>query len=566
MKRLYISVMLCVAAMCAWAQVPMPEWTKQLVNLNPEVIDSIQRFAIDPELLADYDLTPADMQTRTYIVYYHQPVKHSNPTGQQFSLRATITVFNDADVTTAVNHLYCGGYALQKDWLKMPDAMFVTGKNESDMEIAHRYHANFISLEYRYFQYSAPERCYENLDDLRSEEAAEDFHNLLTALKKVMKGKWVMSGVSKGGAAALLQHAFHPEDADIFVPYSAPFFDTNCDTVMQTYWQTHGWNKEYRDMIMDICRQFTQREATIYPLFYKMLKDDSKTDDYVYGRYLATAAHFGYQEHTYSDTAELRKNIDFNGNIMYLYDVHQYNDTVYAIMAINGQFKLNGFGNWIEWLRSNPGAGSPSRPVRSAHSVGQLPFGVTEAEWWGNETIGKAEQAYEYQSKTELGYYDLRFDLIVGAESALAWNAAYKKYVGTLRDFDNPYYASCTFNRSLYDLATSTTKNATKPIIFLYGEDDSWTGAAMKDRFVNGTNVQKFILPAQNHGVHFTSNTDPAKCKQITDILDGVLGAPQTALTTITQPDVRVRKVLRDGMLLIERDGQLYTMEGRKAE
>ena len=97
MKRLYISVMLCVAAMCAWAQVPMPEWTKQLVNLNPEVIDSIQRFAIDPELLADYDLTPADMQTRTYIVYYHQPVKHSNPTGQQFSLRATITVFNDAE-------------------------------------------------------------------------------------------------------------------------------------------------------------------------------------------------------------------------------------------------------------------------------------------------------------------------------------------------------------------------------------------------------------------------------------------------------------------------------------
>lgn len=37
---------------------------------------------------------------------------------------------------------------------------------------------------------------------------------------------------------------------------------------------------------------------------------------------------------------------------------------------------------------------------------------------------------------------------LVGAESAPAWNAAYKKYVGTLRDSDNPYYASCTFNRS----------------------------------------------------------------------------------------------------------------------
>ena len=32
------------------------------------------------------------------------------------------------------------------------------------------------------------------------------------------------------------------------------------------------------------------------------------------------------------------------------------------------------------------------------------------------------------------------------------------------------------------------------------------------------------------------------------------------------QPDVRVRKVLRDGVLLIEHDGQTYTMDGRKAE
>ena len=32
------------------------------------------------------------------------------------------------------------------------------------------------------------------------------------------------------------------------------------------------------------------------------------------------------------------------------------------------------------------------------------------------------------------------------------------------------------------------------------------------------------------------------------------------------QPDVRGRKVLRDGMLLIERAGQTYTMDGRKAE
>jgi len=36
-------------------------------------------------------------------------------------------------------------------------------------------------------------------------------------LKKVLKGKWVMSGVSKGGITTLLQHAFYPEDMDVFV-------------------------------------------------------------------------------------------------------------------------------------------------------------------------------------------------------------------------------------------------------------------------------------------------------------------------------------------------------------
>ena len=52
----------------------------------------------------------------------------------------------------------------------------------------------------------------------------EDFHNLFGALKKVLKGKWVMSGVSKGGITTLLQHTFYPNDMDIYVPYSAPFF------------------------------------------------------------------------------------------------------------------------------------------------------------------------------------------------------------------------------------------------------------------------------------------------------------------------------------------------------
>lgn len=86
---------LCLAGMSVKAQDPMPQWTQDLVNMNPDVIDSIQRIAIDYEEAQKWDLTPADIRSRTYVIYYHQPRKHSAPQGEQFPLRAIMTVYND---------------------------------------------------------------------------------------------------------------------------------------------------------------------------------------------------------------------------------------------------------------------------------------------------------------------------------------------------------------------------------------------------------------------------------------------------------------------------------------
>jgi uncharacterized repeat protein (TIGR02543 family) len=87
---------------------------------------------------------------------------------------------------------------------------------------------------------------------LTAEEAAADFHNLFDGLKKVLKGKWVMSGVSKGGITTLIQHAFYPNDMDIFVPYSAPFFDTDRDKEMTRYWYHTGWDKSFTNVQSDL--------------------------------------------------------------------------------------------------------------------------------------------------------------------------------------------------------------------------------------------------------------------------------------------------------------------------
>lgn len=550
------------------AQASLPQWAKDLVSLNPGVIDSVVLMPVYEEDLQKAKMTMDDIFTTSYMIYYHQPRKHSEPDGEQFALRATMTVYDNIDPLKAVNQVFIGGYALPKWWIKEPDICFAQGTTVG-AEITERYLGNYIFPEYRYFQYSAPEKCYEKLEDLRSEEAAEDFHNLFEALKKVLKGKWAISGGSKGGEAALLQHAFHPEDADAFVPYVAPFFNTTCDTTMQHYWLTTGWNKEYRDMLMGILRTFTARMENIYPLYQKLCLHYKFPESKIYSYYLSNAAHFGFAEHVNSDTAGLREALNFNSSMMYQYNVKDYNDSVYAILLIDNSFRMTYFGERLAVLRGVQNNYAPSldpMPRMMRHQ----PRGVTEAEWWGNESIGKKEQGYEYQSKVELGYYDLRFDDIVGAEAAPGWNKAYKQYVGNLRDYYNPYYKDFPFDGSLYEKAVTTTKNATKPIIFIYGEDDPWTGAAMKDEYINGTNVRKFILPGQNHSAGFASDTDKAKCNAIRAMLDDVFGPPQGIESVSAESAVgnsgQGIKIMQDGQLFILLNGKRYSTLGQPIE
>jgi hypothetical protein len=116
------------------------------------------------------------------------------------------------------------------------------------------------------------------------------------------------------------------------------------------------------------------------------------------------------------------------------------------------------------------------------------------------------------------------------------------------------------------------TKNATKPIILLYGNNDPWSEAAVKDEYMS-TSVKKYVLPNQNHLVYFQSNTDVTKCNEIRTILDGILGSPQgieevrdNSQFTIHNSQLESTKVLRDGQIYIMRGGKMYTLQGQEVK
>ena len=547
---LLFMAVLSTAAGHLFAQETLPQWAQDVWDQNTNLIDSVLY----------YDADPAGPDTRTYVFYYHQPLNHAQPGSEQFPLRALITVFKDTDPTKAVNHVYASGYDI--DNLYRPDSAFLTDKGDCETEIAWRYRANHIQLEHRYFRFSAPAECWTRLDDLRAEEAAADFHNLFEALKKVLKGKYVMSGVSKGGTTTLLQHRFYPEDMDIYMPYSAPFFDTDRDLEMQKYFYTTGWNKEYLDMFMNMRVEAINNNEHIYPIYAKMhggAPTQGKADT-LFCYYLYDVANFGYYEHTYSDTSTIRWTLGYNDSIMRAKGVSPYCDTVYAYMLEKQRFSLSDFSEWLDTLRKYP---DPKQaPARTLRHIAARPFGITEKEWWTDTVRG---QAYEYQCRHELGYYDYRFDQIIEDPAALkTFNDFWVQHAGTVRDLCAPFFSTVTFDPTLYNETMAATQNATRPIVFIYGQDDSWTGAAVKDRFVNGTNVRKFILPAQNHMVTFSSNTDKTQCDAIRSILDSVLGSPQGIDQAMMNEQSSVTsKVIKDGQVFIIRGDKMYTVTGQ---
>ncbi len=90
-------------------------------------------------------------------------------------------------------------------------------------EISKVFKGNQIIVEYRMYGKSRPEPL--PWKYLTNDNAIEDYHNLVTKLKTLYKGKWISSGISKGGETTLIYKSKYPNDIDVAVPYVAPMIN-----------------------------------------------------------------------------------------------------------------------------------------------------------------------------------------------------------------------------------------------------------------------------------------------------------------------------------------------------
>ena len=140
-----------------------------------------------------------------YVVYFSQPLDHRRPEKGSFGQRVIVAHAGFDRPTVIVTEGYGAAYALRPGYRE---------------ELSRLFNANMIFVEHRYFLESTPQP--RDWKYLTAENSAEDLHAVTTAFKTLYPGKWISTGISKGGQTSLLYRAFFPDDVDVSVPYVAP--------------------------------------------------------------------------------------------------------------------------------------------------------------------------------------------------------------------------------------------------------------------------------------------------------------------------------------------------------
>lgn len=172
-----------------------------------------------------------------------------------------------------------GGYELKDEILKEPNSYnSLMDVDSATGEISCNYQGHILRPEHRFFGTSVPEDPMENIEYCNAKEAAADFHALAEAVKKVFKGKWAITGVSKGGMCAAIQHAYYPDDADCFVPYVSPIMKSASDMRIQERSMTEPWTPEMREQTRHIISKMV-KSPVVFEFYEKISWLDPKQVD-----------------------------------------------------------------------------------------------------------------------------------------------------------------------------------------------------------------------------------------------------------------------------------------------
>lgn len=368
-----------------------------------------------------------------YVTYFTQPLDHRHPEKGSFRQRVIVSHVGFDRPTVIVTEGYGAAYALRSQYRE---------------ELSKLLNANMIFVEYRYFLESTPEP--KDWQYLTAENSADDLHAITTAFKNIYPGKWIATGISKGGQTTLLYRTFYPDDVDISVPYVAPLCYGVEDGRHEPFLHKVS-TPENRKIIEDFQLEALKRKATLLPRFEKYCTE---------------------------------KNYSFRAPIEEIYD--------YSVLEYS--FAL--------WQWGTPISSIPATTASDDEIFSHL-LAISEPGYF---TADSPNASFFVQAARELGYYGYDVQPFKQYFSIQSSEGYLHRLMLPEELKDMP------FDKTLSKKITKFLKKQDPKMIFIYGQNDPWTAAGVT-WLKNKKNIHVFIQPNGSHLARISTLPEAEKAK-----------------------------------------------------
>ena len=368
-----------------------------------------------------------------YVTYFTQPLDHRHPEKGSFRQRVIVSHVGFDRPTVIVTEGYGAAYALRPQYRE---------------ELSKLLNANMIFVEYRYFLESTPEP--KDWQYLTAENSADDLHAITTAFKNIYPGKWIATGISKGGQTTLLYRTFYPNDVDISVPYVAPLCYGVEDGRHEPFLHKVS-TPENRKIIEDFQLEALKRKATLLPRFEKYCTE---------------------------------KNYSFRAPIEEIYD--------YSVLEYS--FAL--------WQWGTPISSIPATTASDDEVFSHL-LAISEPGYF---TADSPNASFFVQAARELGYYGYDVQPFKQYLSIQSSEGYLHRLMLPEELKDMP------FDKTLSKKITKFLKKQDPKMIFIYGQNDPWTAAGVT-WLKNKKNIHVFIQPNGSHLARINTLPEAEKAK-----------------------------------------------------
>lgn len=368
-----------------------------------------------------------------YVTYFTQPLDHRHPEKGSFRQRVIVSHAGFDRPTVIVTEGYSAAYALRSQYRE---------------ELSKLLNANMIFVEYRYFLESTPEP--KDWQYLTAENSADDLHAITTAFKNIYPGKWIATGISKGGQTTLLYRTFYPDDVDISVPYVAPLCHGVEDGRHEPFLHKVS-TPENRKKIEDFQLEALKRKATLLPRFEKYCTE---------------------------------KNYSFRAPIEEIYD--------YSVLEYS--FAL--------WQWGTPISSIPATTASDDEIFSHL-LAISEPGYF---TADSPNASFFVQAARELGYYGYDVQPFKQYLSIQSSEGYLHRLMLPEELKDMP------FDKTLSKKITKFLKKQDPKMIFIYGQNDPWTAAGVT-WLKNKKNIHVFIQPNGSHLARINTLPEAEKAK-----------------------------------------------------